>query len=113
MHQRIGKLTIIGQQQQAQCIDIQPTNRYPSTMMQSRQTVEHRFTVFRVIAAGDFSERLVIQQDASRILIIGDHLVIHATHDQIIIQRGTITQLSSLPIEAYLTRFYPRLKLSA
>ena len=98
MHKCIGQLTIVGHQQQTERIDIQPSNRNPSTVVQTRQVVEDGSSFFRVVTCGNFTQRLVIEKNTTQILIVRDDLVESPLDHQIIVEFGTIAQLGGLPV---------------
>ena len=47
MHQLVGQLAGVGEQQQAFGVDVEPTHRLPLALRQARQAAEHRRAVLR------------------------------------------------------------------
>ena len=64
MHQLVGQLTRVGEQQQAFGVQVKTTDRHPLAVVQARQTTEHRGATLRIIVCDDFARGLVIGQDA-------------------------------------------------
>ena len=66
MHQPIGQLTGIGQQQQPFGVQIQTAYRLPLSLEQFRQPAKYRWPVLRVIMCDHLTGRLVIRNHTRR-----------------------------------------------
>ena len=66
VHQLVGELARVGEQQQAFGVQVEPTDRLPLALLQARQAAEHRRAVLRVVVRDDFADRLVVRDDAWR-----------------------------------------------
>ena len=66
VHQLVGQFAGVGEQQQALGVQVEPTDRLPLALLQSRQPAEHRRPVLGVVVGDDFSGRLVVGNDARR-----------------------------------------------
>ena len=60
VHQLIRKIARVGEQQQPRAIEVEATNRHPTS---GWQAFEHRAPATRVTARDELAYRLVIQQD--------------------------------------------------
>jgi len=66
MHQQIGQFTRGGKHQQAFGIEVEASDGDPALTLESGQSLKHRGPLTGVIAAADFTRRLVIKQDFRR-----------------------------------------------
>ena len=66
MHQAVGQLARVGEQQQTFGVEVKPAHRLPLTLHQARQAAEHGGPVLRVVMTDHFARRLVISQHAGR-----------------------------------------------
>ena len=64
MHQRVGEFAVVGEQQQAGGLVVQPADGDPASAAQGRQIVEHRRALAGVVAGDDHSGALVRHQQA-------------------------------------------------
>jgi hypothetical protein len=62
VHQPISDVSRSREDQQALCVQIQPTYRNPTTAARFGQTLEHQWAVFGVFAGHHFARWLVIEQ---------------------------------------------------
>ncbi len=81
IRQPLGKLRIVGQNQQAACIEIEPADRKQVALTVRQQIVDRR-TPVRIAIGGDVAGRLVQQQvralfAAQRLAIEGDAVALH------------------------------------
>ena len=66
MHQLVREFTGVREQQQAFGVDVEPADRLPLALLQSRKTTEHGRPVLRIVMRDDLSDRLVVRDDARR-----------------------------------------------
>ena len=66
VHQLVGQLAGVGEQQQAFGVDVQPADRLPLALLQPRQAAEHRGALLRVVVGDDFTDGLVVRQHPGR-----------------------------------------------
>src|SRR3546814_20817071 len=57
---------MIGEQQQAGGLDIEPTDRDPATAAEFRQLAEYRAPAFRIVTRHEFSGAFLVNQHAPR-----------------------------------------------
>ena len=62
MHQPVGQLAVVGDQQQSPAYSSQPTHHDPAPIAQGREMLENRGSAFGIVPAGDFADRFVIGQ---------------------------------------------------
>ncbi len=62
VHQAVGQFAVVGHQEQALGVEIEPTDRDPAAIAQRGQVLEDRGPAFRIVAAGYLADRLVIGQ---------------------------------------------------
>jgi 8-oxo-dGTP diphosphatase len=67
MHQPAGEFAIVGEQQQAAGVDVQPADRDPAPAGSRRQMIEYRVPTLRVLARGHLALRLVVDEDLRRL----------------------------------------------
>src|SRR3546814_8943145 len=58
---------MIGEQQQAGGVDIEPTDRDPATAADFRQLAEYRAPAFRIITRDEFAGAFLVNQHARRL----------------------------------------------
>src|SRR6267143_1364001 len=104
VHQAVGELAGIGQQQQPRAVDIQPTHRHPPAWRQPRK---HGRTSFRVTAGHQLAHGLVIHQDASRPL--GEQACDLAVDSDLVRRERTVAKLGGPPGDAHPAGFDPGL----
>ena len=62
VHQLVGQLAGVGEQQQALGVDVQPAHRLPLALWQARQAPEHGGPLLGVVVRHHLASRLVIRQ---------------------------------------------------
>src|SRR5690606_14678691 len=63
MHELVGKLTRTREQQQTLGIEVQPADRLPFSVLQTRQLAKYGWTVLRVVVRHNFAHGLVVRND--------------------------------------------------
>ena len=63
MHQLVGQLARVREQQQAFGVDVEPADRLPLALLQARQAAEHGRPVLRIVVRDDLAGRLVVRDD--------------------------------------------------
>src|SRR3989442_3733450 len=104
VHQAVGELAGIGQQQQARAVDIQPPHRHPPAWRQDRKDGR---TSFRVTPGHQPAFGLVIHQDASRLL--GEQACSFTVDGDLVCRERTIAKPGGPPGDANPARFDPGL----
>src|SRR5256886_14030208 len=104
VHQAVGELAGIGQQQQARAVDIQPPHRHPPAWRQPRKDGR---TSFRVPTGHQLAFGLVIHQDASRLL--GCQAYSFTVDGDLVCRERTIAKPGGPPGDANPARFDPGL----
>ena len=66
MHQLIRQFARTREKQQTFGIQIEPPDRLPLALLQTRQLAEHRRTVLWIVVRHHFTDRLVVRDDARR-----------------------------------------------
>ena len=66
VHQLVRELAGVREQQQAFGVDVEPADRLPFALLQTRQAAEHGRAVLRIVVSDDFADRLVVRDDARR-----------------------------------------------
>src|SRR5207302_2920834 len=69
MHEPVGELAGVGEEQEPAGIEVQPADRDPVTAPNSRQMVEHGRPARRIARRDELPGRLVIDQQARRALL--------------------------------------------
>src|SRR5437899_1881984 len=104
VHQAVGELAGIGQQQQARAVDVQPTHRHPPARRQPR---EDSRTSFRVTTGHQLAFGLVIHQDAGWLL--GEQAYSFTVDGDLVCRERTIAKPGGPPGDADPARFDPGL----
>ena len=82
MHQGVGEVTRVGEDQQAAGVEVEAPDRQPLAAAQPRKGIEHRRAAGRVVMRDDLAFRLVVQQHLRQLAgaradapaIDGDHV---------------------------------------
>jgi hypothetical protein len=64
VHQPVGQLAGVGEQQQAFGVEVEPADGLPLALVQPGQLAEHRGPVLRVVVGDDLAGGLVVGDDA-------------------------------------------------
>ncbi len=81
MHQAVGQLSVIGEQQQTGGVDIETPDGYPAAIAQARQILKNGVPPFRIAAAGHLTHRFVVHQNPTAMAVLDAGLTDHVAID--------------------------------
>src|SRR5262249_10349708 len=108
MHQRVGELARIGEEQQPGGVEVQPPDIHPAAGTDRRELCENRGTTLRVAARDQLADRLVIRDDAGCGLA-RRHLDRLAVQLDGVARRDTVAELRDQAVDLDPTGFDPAL----